>query len=84
MEKLEQVARVSLTARLLGHEAHLGEADVERLVALRARSGYPPPVCEPDAPSAAPGPASAPPASITLTREALVRLVVEAVERFRT
>ena len=85
METLEQVARVALTARLLGREGHLGEADVERLVALRARSGYPPPVCEPDAPaSAAPGPASAPPASITLTREALVRLVAEAVERFRT
>lgn len=85
METLEQVARVALTARLLGHVGHLGEADVERLVALRARSGYPPPVCAPDvAPAAAPGTASAPAASVTLTREALVRLVAEAVERFRT
>ena len=85
METLEQVARVALTARLLGHEGHLGEADVARLVASRARSGYPPPVCEPDAaPAAGPGLASAAPGSITLTREALVRLVAEAVERFRT
>src|SRR2546426_8779 len=48
METLEQVARVALTARLLGHEGHLPAADVERLTALRARSGYPPPVCEPE------------------------------------
>jgi L-fuculose-phosphate aldolase len=83
METLEQVARVALTARLLGHEGHLEAGDVERLVAMRARSGYPPPVCEPEArPGAAT--ASAPPGSVTLSREELVRLVAEAVERFRT
>jgi L-fuculose-phosphate aldolase len=85
METLEQVARVSLTARLLGHEGHLPVADVERLSALRARSGYPPPVCEPETrPGPAPRPASTPSASVTLSREELVRLVADAVERFRT
>jgi L-fuculose-phosphate aldolase len=85
METLEQVARVALTARLLGHEEHLPAADVERLTALRARSGYPPPVCEPEAgPGVPPGRPDAPSGSITLSREDLVRLVADAVERFRT
>jgi L-fuculose-phosphate aldolase len=85
METLEQVAQVALTARLLGHEGHLPAADVERLTALRARSGYPPPVCEPETrPAPAPRPASAPSAAITLSREELVRLIADAVERFRT
>jgi len=85
METLEQVARVALTARLLGSEGVLPAADVERLSALRARAGYPPPVCEPEArPAAEPVKTPAPPGSITLSREDLVRLVAEAVERFRT
>jgi len=86
METLEQVARVALTARLLGHEGHLGAADVERLTALRTRSGYPPPVCAPEtrpSPSAA---ADAPDgaARVSLSRDELVRLLAEAIERFRT
>jgi hypothetical protein len=84
METLEQVARVALTARLLGHEGHLPAADVERLTALRARAGYPPPVCEPEVLSAGAAAPVATPRGVTLSREDLVRLVAEAVERFRT
>jgi L-fuculose-phosphate aldolase len=85
METLEQVARVALTARLLGHEGHLPAADVERLSALRARAGYPPPVCEPESrPASSTAVSGAPSGAITLDREALVRLVAEAIERFRT
>jgi hypothetical protein len=55
------------------------------LSALRARAGYPPPMCEPEArPAAEPVKTPAPPGSVTLSREDLVRLVAEAVERFRT
>jgi L-fuculose-phosphate aldolase len=85
METLEQVARVALTARLLGHEGHLPAADVERLSALRGRAGYPPPVCEPEVkPAPTPAAAGASPRAVTLERDALVRLVAEAIERFRT
>jgi len=44
-------------------------------------------VCEPDPPrpaAASAPPAAAPGGSVTLSREELVRLVAEAVERFRT
>jgi len=87
MEVLERMAEVSLMTRLLGRQDRLPAADVERLTALRARSGYPPPVCEPDPPrpaAASAPPAAAPGGSVTLSREELVRLVAEAVERFRT
>lgn len=86
MEILERVAQVSLVARLLGREGHLPAADVARLTGLRERAGYPPPVCEPGAPAPAvtSEPAAAAGGPVTLSREELVRLVAEAVERFRT
>jgi L-fuculose-phosphate aldolase len=76
METLEQLARVTLLTRLIGKDAQLPPADVERLAALRAAAGYPPPVCAPGAP---------PPAGdepVVLTRAQLVELVTEAVRRF--
>jgi L-fuculose-phosphate aldolase len=83
MEALEQVARITVVTRLLGVTNLLPAADVARLTEMRGRAGYPEPVCAPDG-----GPASPPrPAandSVVLTRSELVRLVTEAVERFRT
>lgn len=91
METLEQLARVTLVARVLGREGALAGEEVARLAASRAASGYPPPACDPaDRPSAKAGsPARAPAASrpgatVTLTEAELVRLVTEAVERFRS
>jgi L-fuculose-phosphate aldolase len=90
MEALEQVARIALVTRLLGVTNLLPAADVARLVEMRPRAGYPEPVCAPGGPPApAPAPAAAPrtPApgdSVVMTRAELVRLVTEAVERFRT
>ncbi|PYQ18945.1 MAG: class II aldolase family protein [Acidobacteria bacterium] len=86
METLEQVARVALVARLLGREGHLPAADVERLAAMREPAGYPPPVCAPEprpSPTLAAG-AEGGPARFSLSREELVRLLAEAIERFRT
>jgi L-fuculose-phosphate aldolase len=81
METLEQLARVALVARTLGQDNLLPEADVERLRSLRAAAGYPPPTCV-DCPSCGhPVPLGAG-ESVVLSREALVRLVAEAVERF--
>jgi L-fuculose-phosphate aldolase len=85
MEALEQVARVTLVTRLLGVTNLLPAADVARLTEMRARAGYPEPVCAPDG---APATAAARPAGpagddrVVLTRGELVRLVTEAVERF--
>lgn len=76
METLEQLARVTLLTRLLGRDVLLSASDVDRLAALRASAGYPPPVCVPG---------QAPPAgeeAVVLTRAQLVRLVTEAIERF--
>jgi hypothetical protein len=50
---------------------------------MRPRAGYPEPVCAPDGGAAAP-PRATPEDSVVLTRAELVRLVTEAVERFRT
>jgi hypothetical protein len=75
METLEQLARVTLLTRLLGRDMLLSTPDVDRLAALRASAGYPPPVCAPGEP---PPPADA----VVLTRAQLVRLVTEAIERF--
>lgn len=76
METLEQLARVTLLTRLIGRDVLLSSADVDRLAAARAASGYPPPVC-------APGTPGAPETDqVVLTRAQLVRLVTEAVERF--
>lgn len=76
METLEQLARVTLLTRLLGRDMLLSSSDVDRLAALRASAGYPPPVCAPGEPPPAPGDA------VVLTRAQLVRLVTEAIERF--
>lgn len=85
METLEQLARVTLVARLLGRDQLLPATDVARLEESRARSGYPPPACDP-APSAAPrGDVPARPGGpVTLGQEELVRLITEAIERFRS
>jgi L-fuculose-phosphate aldolase len=83
MEALEQIARVSLVARLLGTTHLLPEADVARLAQMRARAGYPEPVCAPETGAPAP-PRAAADDTVVLTRAELVRLVTEAVERFRT
>jgi L-fuculose-phosphate aldolase len=83
MEALEQVARVTLVSRLLGVTNLLPATDVARLTEMRPRAGYPEPVCAPDGSAAAP-PRATPEDSVVLTRAELVRLVTEAVERFRT
>jgi hypothetical protein len=84
METLEQLARVTLVTR-----------SSAAITCCRARgraaggvahaSGYPPPVCDP-APraAAARGPRPAPAAAVTLSETELVKLVTEAVERFRS
>jgi L-fuculose-phosphate aldolase len=76
METLEQLAKVTLLTRLLGRDMLLSSPDVDRLAALRASAGYPPPVCAPGEPPPPPGDA------VVLTRAQLVRLVTEAIERF--
>jgi L-fuculose-phosphate aldolase len=90
MEALEQVAKITLVSRLLGVTHLLPANDVARLIEMRPRAGYPEPVCAPGAaPAAAPPPvpvptsAGAAPDTVVLTRGELVRLVTEAVERFR-
>ena len=90
MEALEQVAKITLVSRLLGVTNLLPANDVARLVEMRPRAGYPEPVCAPGAaPAAGPAPspassaAGALPDTVVLTRAELVRLVTEAVERFR-
>jgi L-fuculose-phosphate aldolase len=74
METLEQFARISLVARLLGRERELEADDVERLEALRATAGYPPPPAR-AAVQAGIQKGAAP------TREELVALVTEAIVR---
>jgi L-fuculose-phosphate aldolase len=85
METLEQLARVTLVTRLLGRDHLLPAAEVGRLEESRARSGYPPPVCDP-APPPAPRPSvgTGPGGALTLSESELVRLITEAVERFRS
>ena len=88
MEALEQVAKITLVTRLIGVTNLLPAGDVARLVEMRPRAGYPEPVCAPGGapapPSRAPAPAAgAAPDTVVLTRAELVRLVTEAVERFR-
>jgi L-fuculose-phosphate aldolase len=90
MEALEQVAKITLITRLLGVTNLLPATDVARLIEMRPRAGYPEPVCATDgAPAsppagrpAGPGPGGAAD-TVVLTRTELVRLVTEAVERFR-
>jgi L-fuculose-phosphate aldolase len=83
METLEQLARVSLVARLLGQDRLLPGGEVDRLMAAREGAGYPAPACDPAAPprpfqsAAAAGGAD----TVTLTRGELERLVAEALQR---
>jgi L-fuculose-phosphate aldolase len=87
METLEQLARVTLVTRILGRDHLLPGAEVGRLEESRTRSGYPPPVCDP-----VPGGPAAPRAptgarsggAVTLSETELVKLITEAVERFRS
>lgn len=83
METVEQLAKVSLVARLLGQDHLLQPGEVDRLLAIRAAAGYPPPVCDPAAPPRPFQPEAGPGAgqAITLTRAELERLVAEAVQR---
>ncbi len=81
METVEQLARVALVTRILGQHNVLPPADVARLEALRTSAGYPPPVCDLAASGKAVCPA-ADPDRVVLSREELVRLVTQAVERF--
>ena len=77
METLEQLAKVTLFTRLLGRDVLLSSSDVERLAALRASAGYPPPVC-----ATGEAPLAGGQDAVVLTRAQLVQLVTEAVERF--
>lgn len=81
METLEQLARVALVTRTLGQDKLLPPPDVERLRAVRAMAGYPPPVCV-DCPSCGHAVTVADGEQVLLSRAELVRLVAEAVERF--
>lgn len=81
METLEQLATVALLTRLLGRDVLLPSEEIGRLAALRAAYGYPPPVCAPG--GAAPAGETPAEEPVVLTRAQLVRLVTEAVERFR-
>ena len=74
METLEQFARITLVARLVGKETELEAEDVARLEALREAAGYPPPPARP--PVGAEIRRSALP-----SREELVALVTEAILR---
>jgi len=83
METLEQLARVALVARLLGPERALPSAEVGALRSAGARGGYPPPVCDPA--GEVPRPAvPRPGGAVTLSEAELVRLITEAIERFRS
>lgn len=77
METLEQFARITLVARLLGRERELPAADVARLLSLRAAAGYPPP---PGAVSARDLPSGGADGLLP-TGEALAALVAEAIAR---
>ena len=81
METLEQLARVALVARRLGREDPLPPADVARLEDARAAAGYPAPACV-DCPACGTSVPLARNGEVVLTRDELVRIVAEAVERF--
>jgi L-fuculose-phosphate aldolase len=81
METLEQLARVALVARSLGREDPLPAADVSRLEEVRAAAGYPAPVCV-DCPACGTSVPISRNGEVVLTREELVRIVAEAVEKF--
>ncbi len=81
METLEQLARVALVARSLGREDPLPAVDVARLESVRSAAGYPPPACV-DCPACGAQVPVSRDDQVVLTRDELVRLVAEAVERF--
>jgi L-fuculose-phosphate aldolase len=81
METLEQLARVALVARRLGREDPLPPADVARLEDARAAAGYPAPACV-DCPACGTSVPLARNGEVVLTRDELVRIVAEAVEKF--
>jgi L-fuculose-phosphate aldolase len=81
METVEQLARVALTTRLLGQDNLLSPSDVSRLEALKSGAGYPAPVCV-DCPTCGSAVSVSGGDRVVMTREELVRLVSEAVERF--
>jgi L-fuculose-phosphate aldolase len=83
MEALEQVARITVVTRLLGVTNLLPAADVARLAEMRGRAGYAEPVCAPE-PGGPGAPRPAANDSVVLSRSELVRLVTDAVERFRS
>jgi L-fuculose-phosphate aldolase len=83
MEALEQVAKISLVTRLLGVTNLLPATDVARLIEMRPRAGYPEPVCAPGNGPPAAATSTMPADSVVMSRAELVRLVTEAVERFR-
>ena len=78
METLEQFARITLVARLLGGETELQAEDVAGLESLRASAGYPPPP-EPPPPARLGVPRTAP----SVGREELLAVVAEALSRAR-
>jgi L-fuculose-phosphate aldolase len=79
METLEQLAKVALVSRQLGHGQELPAPAVERLREMRTAAGYPPPAC--GVAAAAPAP-SVEGDRVVLTRAELTRLLAEAVARF--
>jgi L-fuculose-phosphate aldolase len=81
METLEQLARVALVARQLGREDPLPAADVARLELAKAAAGYPAPVCR-ECPACGTKVPLSGDGEVVLTRDELVRMVAEAVEKF--
>jgi len=80
METIEQLAKITLTSRQLGHSQSLPDPAVEKLRELRIRAGYPPPVCVDCPDCGCPVPVSEGD-KLVLTREELIRLVADAVEQ---
>jgi L-fuculose-phosphate aldolase len=81
METVEQLARVALASRVLGQGNPLPQPAVSQLEAMRVPAGYPPPSCV-DCPSCGTTIPLASGDRVVLSRGELVRLVVDAVERF--
>jgi L-fuculose-phosphate aldolase len=81
METVEQLARITLVSRMLGQGNPLPGGDVARLEAMRASAGYPPPACV-SCPTCGDSVPVAAGDKVVLSRDDVVRLVAEAVERF--
>ncbi len=77
METLEHFARITLVAKLLGHERPLPAEAVQKLFHIREQAGM---TIPPAALCGTPG--AAPPSNetLTLTRQQLVQLIAETVE----